>query len=93
MKSSITPQPTISTLRLPKVVQQTGRSRASLYSDINEGTFPPPIKYTQRCVAWPDYEVNAIVRARIAGKSDDEIRCMVAEMIEARSRILGEGGQ
>jgi prophage regulatory protein len=45
-----------------------------------------PVKLGGRAVGWPEYEVEAILMARIAGKSDDEIRTLVAKL-EADRRL------
>lgn len=45
-----------------------------------------------RCVGWPAHEVAALNAARIAGKSDDEIRILVQELESARkSGTAGNG--
>ena len=71
--------------RLPAVTAGTGRSRASLYQDIADGLFPPPVKIGHQASAWPDDEVDTVNRARIAGKSEEEIRKLVKRLVEARS--------
>ena len=71
-------------LRRPKVSEATGDSRSTLYLKIKDGTFPPPVSLGARSVGWPSYEINAINAARIAGKSKDEIRALVKELITAR---------
>lgn len=71
-------------LRLPAVLNRTGESRSSHYKRINDGTFTPPIKIGLRSSAWPDCEVSAINSARVAGKSDSEIRALVAELVAQR---------
>jgi hypothetical protein len=35
---------------------------------------------------WPTNEVEAIIAARIAGRTTDELRTLVAELVEARSQ-------
>ena len=52
-------------------------SDASQYNAIRAGLFPSGVAIGQRAKGWPDYEVKAIAAARIAGKSDDEIRELV----------------
>ena len=65
-------------LRMPAVLAETGhRSHASIYNAIRLGLFTKPVLIGQRAVAWPSEEVHAINAARIAGKSDAEIREIV----------------
>ncbi|MCB1741341.1 MAG: AlpA family phage regulatory protein [Gammaproteobacteria bacterium] len=72
-------------LGLPSVLRERGRSRSAHYQDIQRGLFTKPVPIGARAVGWPDYEVSAINAARIAGKSDDEIRALVAQL-EANRR-------
>jgi len=74
----------IQNLRLPAVLAATGRSRSSLYADVKAGLFVAPIKIGRRASAWPSDEVAAIIRARIAGATEDEIRELVAQLVAAR---------
>ena len=65
-------------LRLPSVKAEMGhRSDASIYNAIRDGLFPVGVQIGQRARGWPDYEVTAINTARVAGKSEDEIRDLV----------------
>jgi len=60
------------------VKAETGhRSHASIYNAIKAGTFTKPVQIGQRSVGWPSDEVQAINAARIAGKSDVDIRELV----------------
>lgn len=74
-------------LRCPAVIQKCGRSRSALYLDIQQGLFPPPISLGLRAVGWPDDEVDRLNDARIAGKTKDEIRALVARLIAARKAL------
>ena len=56
------------------------RSDASVYNDIRAGLFTTGVAIGQRSKGWPDYEVKAIAAARIAGKSDAEIRELVNKL-------------
>lgn len=62
-------------------------SRATIYAWIADGLLTPPIKLGSKSSAWPASEVNAILAARIAGKSDVEIRALVVELTEARKHL------
>ena len=64
--------------RIDACKAETGdRSNTSLYNAIRAGLMTRPVAIGQRAKAWPDYEVKAITRARIAGQTDDEIRELV----------------
>lgn len=71
-------------LRLPAVLRERGRSRSAHYLDIQQGLFTSPVPIGARAVGWPADELAALNSARIAGKSDDEIRALVAKLIAAR---------
>lgn len=73
-------------LRLPAVLQQRGRSRSTHYLDIKKGLFTHPVPIGERAVGWPDHEVTAINKARIAGMSEDDIRALVIRLEAARKQ-------
>jgi len=62
-------------------------SRSTLYLRIKQGLLPPPVKLGERCSAWPEYEVAAINAARIAQKSNDEIRELVKKFQRQRTAM------
>ncbi|MGA1849751.1 helix-turn-helix transcriptional regulator [Sphingobium yanoikuyae] len=72
-------------LRLPAVMERTGLARPTVYLRAKQGLFPRPVKLGSRMAAWPENEVAAINAARIAGKSDDEIRQLVARLERERA--------
>ncbi|MDR3369060.1 AlpA family phage regulatory protein [Rhodoferax sp.] len=75
----------MSILRMSAVKAETGHaSHASVYTAIHDGLFTVPVPIGQRAVGWPDHEVAAINAARIAGKTDDQIRELVAKLHNAR---------
>lgn len=71
-------------LRLPAVLRERGRSRSAHYMDIQQGLFTPPVPIGARAVGWPADELTTLNAARIAGKTDDEIRALVAKLEAAR---------
>ena len=75
-------------LRMPAVKAETGhRSHASIYNAIKAGLFPTGVAIGQRSKGWPSDEVQAINQARIAGKSDDEIRDLVKRLHAKRAEM------
>mgnify|MGYP000034610118 len=71
-------------LRLPTVKSESGLSRSTIYSRIAQGLFTKQVSLGPRCVGWPRHEIEALNAARIAGKSGEEIRELVAKLEAAR---------
>ena len=81
----------MSILRMPAVKAETGHSsHASIYTAIHAGLFTMPVTIGQRSVGWPSDEISAINAARIAGKSDTDIRTLVNQLHAARCAGTGE---
>lgn len=70
--------------RIPAVLRIRGRSRSAHYKDIQDGLFPHPVRIGLRAVGHPDNELTQLNAARIAGKSDEEIRALVVQLEAAR---------
>lgn len=70
--------------RRPMVEQSIGEKRSTIYRKIKNGLFPKPVQIGGDLVAWPANEVQAIINARIAGKSDEQIKALVIELESAR---------
>lgn len=75
-------------LRLPAVKAETGYSRSTIYLRVSQRLLPRPVRLGLRSVGWPYQEIAAINSARIAGKTDDEIRDLVATLETARRGCL-----
>jgi prophage regulatory protein len=71
-------------LRIPAVKSYSGLSRSTIYLRIAQGLWTKPVSLGARAVGWPSDEVEAINAARIAGKSDEEVRALVAKLEAAR---------
>ncbi len=59
-------------------------SRVTLQAEINSQLFTKPIAVTKRRCAWPSSEVAAILAAKVAGVSSDELRAIVRGLEAAR---------
>ena len=75
-------------LRLPAVKSESGLSRSTIYLRIAQGLWTKPISLGARAVGWPSSEVAAINAARIAGKTDKEIRALVTKLDTARKSAV-----
>ena len=51
-------------IRLEEVLSCTGLSRSETYRQIQEGTFPRPVKVGKRAVRWRESEVEEWITER-----------------------------
>ena len=78
----------MSILRMQAVKAETGhRSHASIYNAIKAGLFTTGVAIGQRSRGWPSEEVQAINAARIAGKSEAEIKELVNRLHAKRIEL------
>lgn len=78
-------------VRMPALKAKTGHaSHASIYPAIHAGLFPKPVPIGLRAVGWPEDEVDAVIAARIAGKSDAEMRALVTALHGKRAAIADQ---
>ena len=81
-------QTALTILRRKQVEAETGYSRSTIYLRISQGLFIKPVSLGARAVGFPAGEVAALNAARIAGKSDVDIRALVARLQAARAAAL-----
>ena len=72
---------------LPATLVALGVKRTSFYEMVKAGLVTPPVLIGERSVGVPENEIEAINAARIAGKSKDEIRALVARLVAARKSL------
>ena len=75
-------------VRRPAVLRKRGRCSSQHYDDIRRGLFTPPVKLGSSAAGWPEHEVEVLNAARLAGKTDDEIRTLVRELVARRADAL-----
>jgi prophage regulatory protein len=70
----------------PRVLNsRRGTSNTTTYRHVAEELLPPPIRIGPNTSVFIEHEIDAIDQARLAGKSDDEIRTLVRQIVAARS--------
>lgn len=74
-------------IRLREVMSLTGLSRTSTYEHISRGVFPKPIPLGGRMIGWRASEVDAVIKARVRGSTDEEIRVLVNSIIAGRREV------
>lgn len=55
-------------LPIDEVLDRTGLSRRTLYSEISESRFPRPVQLTARRVGWPEADIEAWLADKIAAR-------------------------
>ena len=81
-------QTALTILRRKQVEAETGYSRSTIYLRISQGLFIKPVSLGARAVGFPAGEVAALNAARIAGKSEVDIRALVVKLQAARGAAL-----
>jgi prophage regulatory protein len=74
--------------RVSDVSAKSGYPRSTLYARISQGLWTRPIKLGVRASGWPAYETEALNAARVAGKSDAEIRSLVTRLEKDRRNAI-----
>ena len=75
-------------LRIPRIALTTGTDLAVIRRAMNEGAvdfLTKPVSIGLRSVGWPDYEVEAVTAARVAGQPDEAIRALVNKLHAQRA--------
>lgn len=80
----------IKILRLPAALERLGMGETSYRNAMGEGLLPKLIPVGARAVGVAEHELNQVIRARIAGLTDDEIRKLVIRIHEERTRLAAE---
>lgn len=75
-------------IRANKAQLVLGLPKSTFYSQISEGLLPPPIRLGKRSVGWLESEINAVIRARIQNRSDDEIKVLVQCLVDQRKNLI-----
>ena len=74
-------------IRRPEVITLTARSKSALQLDEKAGVFCPPVSIGERAVAYIKSEVESVIQARIEGKTAEQIKTLVQELIEQRKLV------
>ncbi len=53
-------------LKLPEVKSLTALSRSTIYAKAKDGTFPKPIKLSERSVGWLEREILEWLEKRVS---------------------------
>jgi len=70
-----TPKAPLTLLRRDEVKRRTGLSTSGLYKLMSDGVLTRPVKLTGGTVAWPEHEIEAFIRQRIAARDAKVASC------------------
>lgn len=79
-------------LRPIEIAGRRGDSKSSLYADIRRRLWPRLVAMGARSRGQPEDEVDQLIAARIAGKTDTEIKELVLQMEAARKSAYQGAG-
>ena len=73
-------------LRFQEVMKVMAMSRSTVYLRVKQGLLTQPVRIGERCTVWPENEISAINSARLALKTNDEIRELVKQLQQKRPK-------
>ncbi len=59
-----------SLLRIASVTQRTGLPTSTIYAYMKAGSFPQPIRISERSVAWKSQDIDAWIAAKMAAHDE-----------------------
>lgn len=77
----------MSILRITAVKTETGYPTSTLYEKIRDGLFVRPVRIGARAVGFDSSEVKAIIAARVAGYTDEQLRELVIQLHAKRATL------
>lgn len=80
--------PTITLIERGEVLRCSAiKSPTTLQRRVADGLLPPPIRIGER-KRWIAEELDAVLRARVAGASDDDVCDLVALLVAQRAGLM-----
>lgn len=67
--------------------EATGIPKSTMHHYVKHVLLPKPIRLGSRAVGFLSDEIDAVMNARIAGKSDAEVKTLVAELEKRRAQV------
>jgi len=73
-------------LRRPETQTIFGLAKGTIRNRIIDGLLPPPIDLGGRAVGWIESECLIVLEAMIAGKSQEQIKQLVSDLVKQRNK-------
>lgn len=80
----------IQIVKQPSLLKQFAFSKSTLFSQIKQGLMPKAIPLGERSVGYLQHELNAVLSARIAGQSSQQIKELVKLLTAQRKGAFNE---
>ncbi|MEL0630875.1 helix-turn-helix transcriptional regulator [Psychromonas aquatilis] len=74
----------IQIVKLPTVLEKFCISRSLAFLHLSKGLLPPSISLGERSKGFILSELDAVLSARVAGQSNDQIKALVKSLVEKR---------
>ncbi|WP_298941218.1 AlpA family phage regulatory protein [uncultured Psychromonas sp.] len=75
-------------IRMLELAERFSMAKSSAYDRIANGLIAPGISLGGRSKGYLESEVNAVLKAMIAGKSEAEIKALVCELVKQRQDLV-----
>jgi prophage regulatory protein len=73
-------------IRHKQLEDRLNLKHSAVHEHIKKNLLPPAISIGPRAVGFLEHEIDAVMSARIAGKSEVQIRELVATLVAARQQ-------
>jgi prophage regulatory protein len=74
----------IKIVKQPSLLEQFAFSKSTLFAQIKKGLMPSSISLGDRAVGYLQHELDAVLSARIAEQSNEQIKELVKSLIAKR---------
>jgi prophage regulatory protein len=78
----------IQIVKQPSLLKQFSFSKSTLFAQIKQGLMPKAIPLGDRAVGYLQHELDAVLSARIAEQSNEQIKELVKSLIAKRKGVL-----
>lgn len=71
-----------------EAAKRFGLAKSSFYDRVSQGLIAPPISLGGRAKAYVETEIDAVLKAMVTGKNEDEIKALVLGLVQQRQELV-----
>jgi prophage regulatory protein len=75
-------------LSIKDVCKRLSRGYSSIDNDVISGLITPPVKIGGKPKYWPQFEIDTLLAARMAGKDNERIKEIVKSLNDKRDQLF-----